>query len=214
MACEAHGCAAGAHGRGRRGGATRLRWFVMRVRDRVPRTSSSLSGRDGRGSSHGDWFSSPHRQELLSLYAEVDGLLQGWACACTAGQTDPRCCRFDETGREPYPTRVELEEVVHATRLVPSLPRNARRLPLARRSGQAPCPLLTRDGRCSIYAARPLGCRTFFCREAHGPDGPRSKAPRDAIAAIGRRIADLSARFSPRDPHPRPLVRALGTMLR
>jgi hypothetical protein len=64
-----------------------------------------------------------------------------------------------------------------------------------------PCPLLSPDGRCRIYASRPFGCRTFFCGQ---------KLPRQAVGSIGRRIADLSARFAPRDPGPRPLVRALA----
>jgi Fe-S-cluster containining protein len=63
------------------------------------------------------------------------------------------------------------------------------------------CPLLSSEGRCHIYASRPFGCRTFFCGQ---------KLPRSQVNAIGRRIADLSAEFAPRDPGPRPLVKALG----
>ena len=87
-------------------------------------------------------------------------------------------------------------------------PRGLRRLPLAQ---PGPCPLLSEGGRCRVYTARPFGCRTFFCRDAEGPYGSRAGLPRDAVNAIGRRIADLSARFAPLDPHPRPLVRALAS---
>jgi hypothetical protein len=85
--------------------------------------------------------------------------------------------------------------------------RDPRKLPMV---DLRPCPLLSDDGRCRIYASRPFGCRTFFCDHSEAPFGARTKLPRDAINAIGRRIADLSARFAPRDPHPRPLVRALS----
>jgi hypothetical protein len=167
------------------------------------------------------WTGSPARGRLLALYAEVDALVQGLSCACSeggVGATDrAQCCNFGVTGREPYPTAVELEEVRHALRASPpprpgpaaraagasgaKREREPARLPLA---DLRPCPLLSEGGRCRIYASRPFGCRTFFCDQ---------KVPRDAINAIGRRIADLSAQFAPRDPGPRPLVRALASDL-
>ena len=73
------------------------------------------------------------------------------------------------------------------------------------------CPLLSADGRCRVYASRPFGCRTFLCDHAEAPFGARTKLPRDAIQVLSRRLADLSARFAPRDPGPRPLTRALLT---
>jgi hypothetical protein len=160
------------------------------------------------------WHRSPERTELLALYAEADALLVGWTCDCSAGSRpgEPlqvRCCQFGVTGREPYPTAVELEEVRHAMRVAgieAGSSRPARQLPLAER----PCPLLSDAGRCRIYASRPLGCRTFFCQSAEGPYGARIKVPRDEASAIGRRIADLSARFAPRDPLPRALTKSLG----
>jgi hypothetical protein len=152
------------------------------------------------------WGRSPDRAALLALYAEADALLEGLVCACSTpgadGARDARCCQFGITGREPYPTAVELEEVFHAMRASSVSPREARRLPLA---DQRPCPLLSDDGRCRIYASRPFGCRTFFCGQ---------KLPRVAVSAIGRRISDLSARFAPRDPGPRPLTRCLAGRLR
>jgi hypothetical protein len=159
------------------------------------------------------------RAELLGLYAEADAVLNGWTCACTAapapgGVAETPCCHFGVTGREPYPTAVELEEVRHAVRAAgltvaspPSPP--SRRLPMAR-DERRPCPLLSDSGRCRIYASRPLGCRTFFCQGAEAPFGARTKSPRDAASALGRRIADLSARFAPLDPLPRPLTRSLA----
>jgi Fe-S-cluster containining protein len=179
------------------------------------------------------WQRSPERAELLALYAEADTLLAGWSCACSAAAKpgellQVRCCQFAVTGREPYPTAVELAEVRHAMRIAgiepssaPShgshkrpggpgsarAPRAARKLPMA---DLRPCPLLSEAGRCRIYASRPLGCRTFFCQEAERPYGARLRPPRDEANAIGRRIADLSARFDPRDPHPRALTKSLA----
>jgi hypothetical protein len=170
-----------------------------------------------RHSTRPSWATSPERATLLALYAEADGLVAGWTCRCStaappalAGQASPEpqahCCHFSVTGREPYPTAVELEEIRHAMRAGGVTARPARALPIA---DARPCPLLSDTGRCRIYASRPLGCRTFFCEGAEAPFGARTRLPREALNAIGRRIADLSARFDPRDPHPRPIVRAL-----
>jgi hypothetical protein len=155
------------------------------------------------------WQDSPLRAELLALYAEADALVDGWSCECSAvpAPHEPpaaHCCHFDVTNREPYPTAVELEEVRHAMRSGGVVP--LRRLPLAE---LRPCPLLSESGRCRIYASRPFGCRTFFCQGASAPYGGRGKRPRDEVNAIGRRIADLSARFAPRDPQPRALTKSL-----
>jgi hypothetical protein len=160
------------------------------------------------------WAESPARAALRALYAQVDALLQGWTCSCAAaspGAREARCCHFAVTGREPYPTAVELEEVRHGVRTAGLPPRDPRKLRVVTSPELGACPLLSSDGRCRIYASRPFGCRTFFCDDAQAPFGARSKPPRDAIQALGRRVADLSARFAPRDPGPRPLGRALLT---
>ena len=80
-----------------------------------------------------------------------------------------------------------------------------RTLPVA---GERRCALLGDDNRCSVYASRPFGCRTFFCERARSAVGEGTKAlPKSEIAAVSRAIADLSAKFEPRDPGPRPLSR-------
>ncbi len=138
------------------------------------------------------------RGELLAVYAEVDALLSPFSCE---GSTD--CCRFGITGREPYPTAIERAELEIAVRARGGLPR-PRSLPVA---GERRCPLLTDEGRCSIYEARPFGCRTFFCARASGP----SRLPRAEIQRLGRRVLTLSERYAPADPHAAPLSRlALG----
>jgi uncharacterized protein len=140
----------------------------------------------------------PARATLRKLYDEVDLLLGGLSCDAST-----ECCQFGVTGREPYPTAVELAELDLALRSSP-LPSAKKRLALAD-DGTRRCPVLGDDGRCRAYASRPFGCRTFFCARVQG-----GKVPRDAVARIGRAIADLSARFAPRDPGPRPLTRALA----
>lgn len=140
------------------------------------------------------------RRELLALYAETDRVLAPFSCEAS---TD--CCRFGVTGREPYPTAIELSELMLAMRRASvDVPSRHRALPLA--SEERRCPLLSAEGRCRAYASRPFGCRTFFCDRVRGP----SKLPRATLQRISRDIAALSARFAPRDPHPRPLTNALG----
>jgi len=140
------------------------------------------------------WKQHPARAELLALYKEVDELLAPFSCPASG-----ECCHFARTGREPYPHAVEIEEVLHAAKATP--PKKLKLVP-----EEKTCALLGEDGRCRIYASRPFGCRTFFCERIEGP----RKWPRDEVQAIGRRIADLSARAFPRDPGPRALSKVLG----
>ena len=145
------------------------------------------------------WKSNPARVDLLALYKETDELLAPFSCEAS---TD--CCHFGRTGREPYPTAVELAEVEDAAKGLGLAAKPTRKLPMV--DTERRCPLLGPNDRCRIYASRPFGCRTFFCERVSGP----GKLPRAEILALGRRIADLSQRAFPRDPHPRPLGRALG----
>jgi Fe-S-cluster containining protein len=144
----------------------------------------------------------PARTELLALYAETDALLAPYSCDASG-----ECCNFANTGREPYPTPVELAEVELAMAQLGGAPArsapNRHALPLA--NEDRTCALLS-DGRCTIYESRPFGCRTFFCHRVQGP----SKLPRADLQRIARDIAALAARFSPRDPLPRPLSRVIS----
>jgi Fe-S-cluster containining protein len=146
------------------------------------------------------WKHHPARAELLALYKEVDELLAPFSCPASG-----ECCHFARTGREPYPHAVELEELTHAAKATSALAKK-RRLSVVEEDRT--CALLGDDGRCRVYASRPFGCRTFFCERVEGPH----KEPRDELQAIGRRIADLSARAFPRDPGPRPLSRVLPVL--
>lgn len=142
--------------------------------------------------------------ELRALYTQIDAALEGWGCDAS---TD--CCRFGITGREPYPTAVELAELERAVRARGGLPKR-RALPVA---GERRCTLLGDEGRCLVYASRPFGCRTFFCERGHGPVGERADSglPKDVISDVSGRIVSLSARFAPADPGPRPLSRVTSS---
>ena len=126
---------------------------------------------------------------LRELYAEADRLLGGWTCP-----TSTECCRFGLTGREPYLWPIEwayLERAIAA--------RGGKKAVAKKKLHvmDGACPLLGADDRCSVYDARPFGCRTFFCSRA---TGPTRQPPRAELAAIARRIADLSERARPDGP--------------
>jgi hypothetical protein len=131
------------------------------------------------------------RSQLRAIYTEVDALFSSWTC-----DTSTDCCRFGVTGREPYPTAIELAELNAAIRARGGLPKR-RTLPLA---DERRCDLLDDNGKCLVYASRPFGCRTFFCDRAEGP-----RVARAEIQRLGRDVAALSDRFAPADPGPRPL---------
>jgi Fe-S-cluster containining protein len=140
--------------------------------------------------------------ELRRIYAEVDARLAGYTCDAS---TD--CCRFGVTGREPYPTAIEIAELERAVGSRGGVPKQRRSLPQVERR----CGLLGDDGRCVVYASRPFGCRTFFCERGRGPAGEAAPGLRDPeIVRLSRAVADLSARFEPSDPGPRPLSRVMA----
>jgi Fe-S-cluster containining protein len=140
--------------------------------------------------------------ELAALYREVDALYAGWSCPGTT-----ECCRFGITGRQPYVTSIELAAIRRAIarRGAPLAPAK-RALPITRdEEEERICPMLDRSSRCSIYADRPLGCRTFFCERAtRGEHGTRAE-----LQEIVRKLQDLAARHALGGDQARPLTRAL-----
>ena len=134
---------------------------------------------------------------LRDVYARTDAAFAGMSCDAST-----ECCQFGVTGREPYPTAIEIAEL---TRAMAASGRKIATSDGKRRlttTSTRRCPLLSPAGRCLVYPARPFGCRTFFCDRAEG------QAPRRAdVLALSREIAALSDRFDPKDPGPRPLSR-------
>ncbi|MCC6522626.1 MAG: hypothetical protein IT373_08205 [Polyangiaceae bacterium] len=146
--------------------------------------------------------------ELEALYARLDAVFAGSSCPAST-----ECCRPGLFGREPYVTSLELALVRRAiARRGGALAAARRALPLvavgvavaAPDQGRI-CALLDRDGRCSVYAARPFGCRSFFCdRASH-----ERRVPHRELQALVRELAALAQRFDPSGAVGRPLSRAL-----
>ncbi|MCA9625407.1 MAG: YkgJ family cysteine cluster protein [Myxococcales bacterium] len=140
--------------------------------------------------------------ELEAVYAAVEARFAGASCPAST-----ECCRFAITGREPYVTSIEL---AHLRRAIAArggpVKAERRALPIAHdsRDAERVCPLLGADGRCVVYAARPLGCRTFWCQRAEG-----AKIARREINDFVRAIQDIAARHQPQGDQGRPLTRAL-----
>jgi Fe-S-cluster containining protein len=139
---------------------------------------------------------------LRALYADADRALEGWTCELS---TD--CCHFERTGREPYLWPNEwalLERAMAARGMAPRRAVPARGEARARNLAVVDrrCPLLGRDGRCTVYAERPFGCRTFFCERG---TGPTPRPPRTELTALGRAIAALAQREDPSCDGPLPL---------
>lgn len=126
-------------------------------------------------------------QELAALYAEVDALYAGWSCPSSS-----ECCRFGITGKQPFVTSIELTALERAVARRGGLPSKKKRaLPLTDDpEKERMCPLLSREGKCSVYADRPLGCRTFYCGRAERGEGPG----RDQLRHMVQRLTDLAAR--------------------
>lgn len=68
--------------------------------------------------------------------------------------------------------------------------------------------MLSDEGKCIVYEARPLGCRTFFCNASLRKMG--AKLPRAELARLAREVEDLSASAYPETPGTRPLTRVTG----
>jgi hypothetical protein len=143
--------------------------------------------------------------ELAALYREVDALYAGWSCPGTT-----ECCRFGITGRQPYVTAIEvslLERALAQRGASGPLPKHKRALPLTQDTDRERiCPLLDKNGRCSVYAERPFGCRTFYCDRASPGPGPE----RDELRELVRRLQDLAARHRLGGELARPLLRVFG----
>lgn len=104
--------------------------------------------------------------ELDAVFREVDALLAATGCAKSG-----ECCRLAVTRREPYLLPVE------RLRLEKALAKQGRALPVAREDGA--CAMLDANGlRCSVYADRPFGCRTFFCSRVAGRPVPNAEVHR------------------------------------
>lgn len=140
--------------------------------------------------------------ELTALYAEVAAMYEDWSCPSST-----ECCRFGITGKQPFVTSIELRALERAVARRGGMPSKKRRaLPLTTDAEkERMCPLLSREGKCSVYADRPLGCRTFYCSRATRGAGPA----RDELRHIVQRLTDLASRHRFGGEQPRPLDHVL-----
>jgi Fe-S-cluster containining protein len=114
----------------------------------------------------------PQLDALRAIYAEIEQRALPRQC-----EMRTTCCHFRVTGKTPVVTRIEALLAAQGVRasgkkkLTPH-PQDA-------------CPMLGLNGRCTIYAHRPFGCRTHFCAEAGGP------YPRQHVSDLIRRMEAL-----------------------
>jgi hypothetical protein len=102
-----------------------------------------------------DSHDSKWRGKLCALYEELDEEVARLGPVC---QLSGRCCRFAEYGHTLF---VSTAEVEHLLRAAPK-PRR----PLDR---GATCPWQDSLGHCTARAARPLGCRVYYCDSSYQP---------------------------------------------
>jgi len=115
--------------------------------------------------------------EVRSLFRRVDKLLESTSCD---GRGE--CCQLATTGLEPYLFQIEVALLEGALRT------QSREWPPGRPDGG--CPFLDASGRrCSVYDARPFGCRTYFCGRMRAPR-PYPNAQVEALNAALTKIAD------------------------
>jgi hypothetical protein len=112
--------------------------------------------------------------ETRALLGRASAVWSQWSCPASG-----RCCQLRRTGREPWLWPTEWQVLMEALAV------QARTLPAAREDGG--CAFLDPGGqRCSVYEARPSGCRTFFCGDGRGPvlRGQRTHEVLDELAAV------------------------------
>ena len=126
-------------------------------------------------------------QELAAVYRQADAAYRPYGCPATA-----ECCQLATTRREPWLWPVEWQLLLQAT---------GGQVPEERPDGG--CPFLDAGGkRCSVYAARPFGCRTYYCHRVQGP----AREPIEAVAILSARLERVAQTLDADCPGPRPLL--------
>ena len=124
-------------------------------------------------------------QELRAIYRQADAAYAPFSCPASG-----ECCQLSKTKRQPwlwYPEWLLL----------------ARNHPLPPPREDGGCPYLDAAGkRCTVYADRPFGCRTFFCERIRGP----ARQPADTVTALLIRLERVSERILPSLTGPRPIL--------
>ncbi len=124
-------------------------------------------------------------QELRVIYRQADAAYAPYSCPASG-----ECCQLARTRRQPWLWAPEWRLLARAHPLPP--PRE-----------DGGCPYLDAAGkRCTVYADRPFGCRTFFCERIQGP----SRQPAEVVNALLVRLEHVSQRLMPSLTGPRPLL--------
>jgi len=124
-------------------------------------------------------------KEVRAVYRQADAAYAPFSCPASG-----ECCQLSRTGRQPWLWQPEWE-----------LLSRGRPLPPPREDGG--CPYLDAAGlRCTVYADRPFGCRTFFCARIRGP----ARQPAETVGALLERLERVSQRVAPALKAPRPLL--------
>ena len=139
-------------------------------------------------------FADPTKQALADLaafYERVDRAQPNFTCPRRS-----QCCQLKETGRQPYLWELEWAAVAKA------VADRGGRLPPEREDGG--CRFLDGEGKgCTIYAARPFGCRTFGCELSSG----HGRVERERIRDLTKELTGMAEKFDPEDGGPRPFLR-------
>jgi hypothetical protein len=90
---------------------------------------------------------------VAAVLAEADADIASRQPVCRASG---RCCQFEKFGHRLYVTTAELLHFVHVQGVGKGIP-----LPLLTQNAEG-CPYQV-EGLCTARAARPLGCRVYFC---------------------------------------------------
>lgn len=125
----------------------------------------------------------PDFTEIRAIYAELENRQLVRRC-----QLRSQCCHFRLTGKTPMLTIGEAEYAAHGVRA--SGRKNVKPNP------EGACPLLGKEGHCTIYNQRPFGCRTHFCEAAGG------MYPRRHVADLIQRLEALDERLGGKGPRP------------
>lgn len=123
------------------------------------------------------------RTETLAIYRKADAAYGPFSCAASG-----ECCQLSKTQRQPWLHPSEWDVLRRAVTT----------LPPARDDGG--CPFLDAAGkRCTVYASRPFGCRTFFCERIRGP----SRQPAEVVDSLLRRLHAVNEdTYDAADPRP------------
>ena len=131
------------------------------------------------------------KSQMTALYADLAQRPIERSCTMLT-----ECCQFHLTGKTPMLTK---GEAIHAA--VGVRASGKKKLP----ETDGGCPMLGRNGRCTIYQHRPFGCRTHFCAAAGGP------YPRKQVADLIQRLEALDEELG--GDGPRPIQRAVADAL-